>query len=230
MSEQEPAEKPRMIFDVSADMAWAAAFAAQRINGRYIKAGEIVTVLRGDSDVPLPCNKDLTIQILATNNSNVTDEDRSNADLAREWFQGQLFALLGEQLNDFMKKAAETAIKDTINIRKDMGMLACLPQTWLRASQKEQVEEVLNEADSQFVGSVTEKLVRRIHVLEAKPGQTFTGWLVTATEGNNIFRFCSSMEFQNNEVVQIQGKVKRHENDRKTGKPVTWLNYVKKLS
>jgi hypothetical protein len=218
-----------VIFDVPADRAWAAAFAAQRINGRYIKQDELVTVRRGDSDEPVPCNKELTMRILSAGSTQVTQEDLSNAELAREWFQGQLFALLGDQLNDFMKKAAETAVKDIINLRQDMGILACLPQTWLRASQKEQVEEVLNEADSQFVGSITEKLVRMIHVLESKPGQTFTGWLVTATEGSNIFRFCSSIEFHAGEQVRIQGKVKRHEHDRKTNKPVTWLNYVKRL-
>lgn len=217
--------KPRMIFDVDARAAWGAAFAAQRINGRYIKQGEWAVNADGKE---IPCNKELMIALLQET-SLIEQEDFSNGEKAREWFQGQLFALLGDQLNDFMKKAAEVSVKDMISLRVDSGMVACLPATWLRASNKERVADVIAESDSKHVGSVTEKIVRMVEVLDVMPGKTFTGWLVTVTDGNNLFRFCSSFEFKTGEAVRIQGKVKRHDSDRETGKPVTWLNYVKKL-
>jgi hypothetical protein len=160
----------------------------------------------------------------------ITEDDIRQGVCAREWFQGQLFNLLGGTLNEFMQKAAETAVKDEINLRTDAGMVACLPATWLRAAQKERVRDIVSESASQHVGTITEKITRMIEVLEVKPGVSFSGWLVTATEGHNILRWCSSVQFAPGEAVRIQGKVKRHDSDRETGKPVTWLNYVKKLS
>lgn len=227
MSEEE--NKPRMVFDVSAEIGWAAACAAQRVNGRYIKMGELVTTDTAEGSKPLPCNKELMTAFIG-NQDLLTEEDFARGKEAREWYQGQLFSLIGDQLNDFMKKATETAVKDMINLRKDGGVLACLPQTWERAAKKERVVNTLTEAKSQHVGSITEKLVRLVHVIDVNQGVSFSGWVVTVTEGDNIFRFCSSFEFKENEIVRIQGKVKRHDFDKKTNTPVTWLNYVKKLS
>lgn len=226
MSDQE--EKPRIVFDVSAEIGWAAACAAQRVNGRYIKMGELVTQETEQGNQPVPPNKERMIDFI-NHQALLTEQDFEDGRTARAWFQGQLFSLLGDQLNDFMKKATETAVKNVINIRKDAGMLACLPQTWERAAKKERVVDTLTEIKSQHVGSITEKLIRQVHVIEANPGVSFTGWIVTATDGDNIFRFCSSVAFKENDVVRIQGKVKRHDHDKKTNTPVTWLNYVKKL-
>lgn len=225
MSEE---NKPRVVFNTTAEKAWAAAVAAQRINGRYIKAGEYVV----DADnKPIPTNKEVMIALLTSPGQDlVTKEDVEQGKQAREWFQGQLFNLLGGTLNEFMQKAAETAVKDEINLRTDAGMVACLPATWLRAAQKERVRDIVAESSSQHVGTITEKITRMIEVLEVKPGVSFSGWLVTATEGHNILRWCSSVQFVPGEAVRIQGKVKRHDSDRETGKPVTWLNYVKKLA
>jgi hypothetical protein len=226
MSDQ---DKPRVVISTTAEKAWAAATAAQRINGRYIKAGEYFL---GPDNKEMPCNKELMVALLSALSAPdlITDEDVKQGACAREWFQGQLFNLLGGTLNEFMQKAAETAVKEEINVRMDFGMIACLPATWLRAAQKEHVRDVVNESTSQHVGTITEKITRMIKVLEVKPGVSFSGWLVTATDGANILRWCSSVQFSSGEAVRIQGKVKRHDNDRETGKPVTWLNYVKKLT
>ena len=217
--------KPRVVFNTTAEKAWAAAVAAQRINGRYVKAGEYAV----DADLkPMPTNKEVMIALLSAPEL-ITEEDIYQGKQAREWFQGQLFNLLGGTLNEFMQKAAETAVKEEINIRADSGMVACLPATWQRATQKERVRDIVNESSSEHVGSLTEKITRMIEVLEVKPGVSFSGWLVTATDGHNIMRWCSSVQFTSGEAVRIQGKVKKHDHDRETSKPVTWLNYVKKL-
>ena len=217
--------KPRVVFNTTAEKAWAAAMAAQRINGRYVKAGEYVV---GADNKPIPTNKEVMIALLSAPEL-ITEQDVQQGKQAREWFQGQLFNLLGGTLNEFMTKAAETAVKEDINVRMDSGMIACLPATWQRASQKERVRDIVTESSSQHVGAITEKIVRMIEVLEIKPGVSFSGWLVTATDGHNILRWCSSVQFTAGEAVRIQGKVKRHDHDRETNKPVTWLNYVKKL-
>jgi hypothetical protein len=219
--------KPRVVFNTTAEKAWAAAVAAQRINGGYRKQDDYAV----DADnKPIPSNKDLMLALLTIpGNDLVTEEDIYQGKQAREWFQGQLFNLLGGTLNEFMQKAAETAVKEEINIRADSGMVACLPATWQRAAQKERVRDIVNESSSEHVGSLTEKITRMIEVLEVKPGVSFSGWLVTATDGHNILRWCSSVQFTSGEAVRIQGKVKKHDHDRETSKPVTWLNYVKKL-
>ena len=225
MSEE---KKPRVVFNTTAEKAWAAAVAAQRINGGYRKQGDYAV----DADnKPIPSNKEVMLALLtAPGNDLVTEEDMEQGKQAREWFQGQLFNLLGGTLNEFMQKAAEVAVKEEINLRMDSGMVACLPATWQRASQKERVRDIVAESSSQHIGSLTEKITRMVEVLEVKPGVSFTGWLVTATEGHNILRWCSGVQFVAGEAVRIQGKVKKHDHDRETNKPVTWLNYVKKLT
>ena len=214
--QQEKAEIPYLI-SAPSDIAWSAACAAQRINGDYRPV------------VNTGSNKDVMLNILRHEPELIQEQDVQQAFQAREWFQGQIFSLLGGALNEYMQRAAEVAIKEEINIRTDAGILASLPNTWLRSMRKQNIQDIIVESASVHVGAVTEKIVRMIEVLDSKQGVSFTGWLVTATDGTNIYRFCTSVQFNDGEAVRIQGKIKRHDFDKETKKPVTWLNYVKKF-
>ena len=217
---------PKQKFWASAADAWAAAWAAQRIHGEYRAINHNVF---DEESNKLPSNKDTMIALLI-DSSPLLEEDYINGAKARDWFQGQLFGLISGELNDFMKRAAEIAIKDDISVRQDAGMISCLPQSYIKSARKENIRDMMSSSNAQHVGTITEKIVRNLEVLDIKKGVSFTGWLVTATEGNNFFRFCSSWECQPGELIHIQAKVKRHDVDRDTNKPVTWLNYVKRLS
>ena len=229
MNENEtiPENATRQMFWASAEDAWAAAWAAQRIHGEYRPINQVVF---DEDENKKQTNRDKMLALLL-DPSDVTDEDRANGAKAREWFQGQLFGLIGGALNDFMTRAAELAVKDEISLRKDAGVLACLPSSYLRSHRKETIQDLMAESNGQHVGSVTEKIVRRVEVLDVKKGVSFDGHMVTATDGNNFYRFCtSSLVTAVGESFLLQGKVKKHDIDRDTKTPVTWLNYAKKLT
>lgn len=226
MNSTDDIDNKTQVFWAPAEIAWAAAWAAQRIHGGY---RPINHNLFDDESNRLPSNKDTLLMLLA-DTTKITEEDRTNGALAREWFQGQLFGLISGELSDFMKRATEIATKDEISLRKDAGVISCLPHSYIRATHKENICDIMTESSSKHIGAITEKIVCTLWVLDIKDGVSFEGTLLTATDGNNFFRFCTSKIRCNvGDTIKIQGKVKRHDFDRDSKTPVTWLNYVKLL-
>ena len=204
---------------VDADLMWAAACTAYRLNNGYYKQPELV----GDQ-VVRHTNRDLVEQALA-NAVLITDADRAmGADCRRHLASSVTMQALRTELNDWAKVTARVCSLDTITSRYDMAVITAMPHSYARQLRKESVDARLARCNEGAVGNIGVKIDLNIEVVRSNYSEKFNTWFVSAITDTNYSVFFSYRESIEPEThVAIRGTVKRH-NDRSTQ-----LNRVKVL-
>jgi tellurite resistance protein len=204
---------------VDADLMWAAACTAYRLNNGYYKQPELV----GDQ-VVRHTNRDLVEQALA-NAVLITDADRAmGADCRRHLASSVTMQALRTELNEWAKVTARVCSLDTITSRYDMAVITAMPHSYARQLRKESVDARLARCNEGAVGNIGAKIDLNIEVMRSNYSEKFNTWFVSAITDTNYSVFFSYRESIEPEThVAIRGTVKRH-NDRSTQ-----LNRVKVL-
>ena len=204
---------------VDADLMWAAACTAYRLNNGYYKQPELV----GDQ-VVRPTNRDLVEQALA-NATLITDTDRAmGADCRRHLASSVTMQALRTELNEWAKVTARVCGLDEITSRYDMSVITAMPHSYARQLRKESVDARLARCNEGAVGNIGAKIDLNIEVMRSNYSEKFNTWFVSAITDTNYSVFFSYRESIEPEThVAIRGTVKRH-NDRSTQ-----LNRVKVL-
>ena len=204
---------------VDADLMWAAACTAYRLNNGYYKQPELV----GDQ-VVRHTNRDLVEQALA-NAVLITDADRAmGADCRRHLASSVTMQALRTELNEWAKVTARVCSLDTITSRYDMAVITAMPHSYARQLRKESVDARLARCNEGAVGNIGAKIDLNIEVIRSNYSEKFNTWFVSAITDTNYSVFFSYRESIEPEThVAIRGTVKRH-NDRSTQ-----LNRVKVL-
>ena len=204
---------------VDADLMWAAACTAYRMNNGYYKQPELV----GDQ-VVRPTNRDLVEQALA-NAVLITDADRAmGADCRRHLASSVTMQALRTELNEWAKVTARVCSLDEITSRYDMSVITAMPHSYARQLRKESVDARLARCNEGAVGNIGVKIDLNIEVVRSNYSEKFNTWFVSAITDTNYSVFFSYRESIEPETyVAIRGTVKRH-NDRSTQ-----LNRVKVL-
>ena len=204
---------------VDADLMWAAACTAYRMNNGYYKQPELV----GDQ-VVRPTNRDLVEQALA-NAVLITDADRAmGADCRRHLASSVTMQALRTELNEWAKVTARVCSLDEITSRYDMSVITAMPHSYARQLRKESVDARLARCNEGAVGNIGVKIDLNIEVVRSNYSEKFNTWFVSAITDTNYSVFFSYRESIEPEThVAIRGTVKRH-NDRSTQ-----LNRVKLL-
>jgi len=204
---------------VDADLMWAAACTAYRINNGYYKQPELI----GDQ-VVRPTNRDLVEQALA-NAVLITDTDRAmGADCRRHLATAVTMQALRTELNEWAKVTARVCSLDEITSRYDMSVITAMPHSYARQLRKESVDARLARCNEGAVGSIGTKIDLNIEVMRSNYSEKFNTWFVSAITDTNYSVFFSYRESIEPEThVAIRGTVKRHNNQ------ATQLNRVKVL-
>ena len=204
---------------VDADLMWAAACTAYRLNNGYYKQPELV----GDQVVRYT-NRDLVEQALA-NAVLITDADRAmGADCRRHLASSVTMQALRTELNEWAKVTARVCSLDEITSRYDMAVITAMPHSYARQLRKESVDARLARCNEGAVGNIGAKIDLNIEVMRSNYSEKFNTWFVSAITDTNYSVFFSYRESIEPEThVAICGTVKRH-NDRSTQ-----LNRVKVL-
>jgi tellurite resistance protein len=204
---------------VDADLMWAAACTAYRLNNGYYKQPELV----GDQ-VVRHTNRDLVEQALA-NAVLITDADRAmGADCRRHLASSVTMQALRTELNEWAKVTARVCSLDEITSRYDMSVITAMPHSYARQLRKESVDARLARCNEGAVGNIGAKIDLNIEVIRSNYSDKFNTWFVSAITDTNYSVFFSYRESIEPEThVAIRGTVKRH-NDRSTQ-----LNRVKVL-
>jgi len=213
----------------SVEDAWAAACAAQRINGDYIKD----TVYRHDEST------NQTILVKHTNRvvmlehchspDRCTAEDRAQGAHCRNFLQQDLtFRAVKNQLTSFdLSVQRVLAVDQSFNShshRLELAVLACLPSSVARSQTRQAVEEKIAFARGGLIGKIGEKISTNVEVISAVYSQQFNiYWIRAITDQDQPVMFSNRAQYDTGTWLTIQGKVKAHRNN------LTQLNYVKVL-
>jgi tellurite resistance protein len=204
---------------VDADLLWAAACTAYRLNNGYYKQPELI----GDQ-VVRHTNRDLVEQALA-NAALINDADRAmGLDCRRHLATAVTMQALRTELNEWAKVTARVCSLDTITSRYDMAVITAMPHSYARQLRKESVDARLARCNEGAVGNIGAKIDLNVEVMRSNYSEKFNTWFVSAITDTNYSVFFSYRESIEPEThVAIRGTVKRH-CDRSTQ-----LNRVKLL-
>ena len=209
------------VLSYSADTVWAAACAAQRVNGSYIKPGEVDPY---DSTSKL-ANRTLIDNILAGNEFaiEVTDADRTAAIDVRKFFQAYTFKILqGVVLGEFDSNAMSISNRDTLTTNYEIAVIACLPSSYERGTVRATVDQRIKFARGGFVGVPNDKVKLSVEVLKSIFSQTWNIFYVTGiTDDDQVIFFGHKTGQVVGSKLNVSGTVKAHRDDS------TQLNRVK---
>ena len=211
-------KKPvKPVLDLVANGVWAAACAAQRINGRYIKS--LFGIAEGQDAVP---NRVLIDQHLA-NPSFITEADRKQGELVRNYYKGLTFKILqGKKLNEFDNTAMVIANRDIITETYDLAVIASLPSCYERAVKRDNINRKIENASGGYIGKVGDKVKLSVEVVRSNFSQQWNVFFVTGlTTDNQAVFFSYKQGIDAGKVIKIQGTVKAHRDNS------TQLNRVK---
>jgi hypothetical protein len=201
---------------VDADLVWAAACTAYRINGGYFKEPEMI----GDQ-VIRPTNRDLVRRAL-DQDSLITDADRELARNCRRHMAAAVtLQALRSELGEWAKITARVCGLDTIASTYDFSVITAMPHSYVKKLKKESVDAQLARCD-RLIGEPGDKVELAIEVVRNNYSAKYNTWFVSAvTKDNHAVFFAYREEIRPESTLNIRGTVKRH-TDR-----ATQLNRVK---
>lgn len=198
-----------------ADDVWAAACAAQRINGAYLKA------TTEDGKV---ANRTLVLDLLA-DTSKITDADREQGEDVRRYYKSLTFKLIsGDHLSEFDNTALKIAQTDMIFSTYDIAVITSLPSCSERGRQRDAINNRIKFEGGGFIGTVGSKVTVDLEVLKCNYSQNWGVYYITGMTANKEVVFFGHKNSRNvGEKIRVTGNVKAHRDDS------TQLNRVKVL-
>ena len=209
--------------------AWAAACAAQRVNGTYYKE----PAYRWDEATQTSVqthrrNRDIMMEFLA-NPGTITQQDRDEADRVRDFIRNDLtFRALKGQLTEFDTNVSKVlAVEnefDSAKHRYELAIMACLPNSARRQEQRQTADTRMKFATGGLIGQPGQKVTLNIEVVSAGYSQQYNiYWVRGVTDQDQPVLFSNKEKFDAGTHLTVQGKVKAHRDN------LTQLNYVKVL-
>jgi hypothetical protein len=182
---------------------FAAACAAQRINGAYVK----YPVEEQET------NRTIMAALLSGEDGKyaITDADRESAAQVIKYFKQLAFKSIKAPLNSYELSALECADSETVTTSLAVATIASLPSAHIRGSAKDNIEQRLAWARGGFIGKTGDKIEREIEVLRVIFSVTYGCYFVTAlTTADEPVFFSSSVGYAVGGTLKIRGTVKAH--------------------
>ena len=203
---------------------FAAACAAQRINGEYLKTDDITYHDDGHEyshTVNRVANKTLVHQFLK-GDLGMTLEDHEMGDKVMQYCRGLTFKLLTDKrLSDFEQTMLTIVEKSTTDSNYDIAVVASLPASYERSLVRAEQNIRLREAAGCLEAPVGSKVELDVEVVRCNYSNEWGVYYVTAITDGGVVFFAQSNKIDVDSKIRIKGKVKSHKKDR------TQLSHVK---
>ena len=196
---------------------FAAACAANRVNGGYLK----YTETNDESGTSKLANKVLIRQFL-DGTFDVRDSDREQGEKVMQHCRSLTFKLLTDKrLSDFEQNMLSIVEKETLDSNYDIDIVSSLPNTYNRSEYRRAVDTRIRETEGVF-GTVGERVKVTAEVVKSYFSEQWGTHFITAiTDDNKQVFFAYKQSLTVGDNVNIDGKVKAHRDN------ATQLNYVK---
>ena len=219
------ARRPVREVSYPTDTVFAAACAAQRVNGTYLKE-DVITAPDSDSPVVKFANKKLIHNFLQGIDP-ITEADHELAQKVRLHLQGLTFKILqGQHMSAFDSTALNIAQSDTVNGYYSLAVAASLPASYKRAMDRLEVDTRIKQAAGGYLGNIGEKVSGiKIRILKSFYSINWNVNYVTGISENDqvvLFTYREKLSIDSN--ITIKGTIKAHREDQ-----VTQLSRVKVL-
>jgi hypothetical protein len=196
---------------------FAAACAANRVNGGYLK----YTETNDEAGTSKIANKVLIRQFL-DGTFDVRDSDREQGEKVMQHCRSLTFKLLTDKrLSDFEQNMLSIVEKETLDSNYDIAIVSSLPNTYNRSEYRRAVDTRIRETEGVF-GTVGERVQVTAEVVKSYfSDQWGTHFITAITDDNKQVFFAYKQSLTVGDNINIDGKVKAHRDNS------TQLNYVK---
>lgn len=220
-------KEPGKVYD--ADIVWAAAAYAQRINGEYVKTMmvDIINKLPDEANINAKEPNRSIVEKVMTDIALLSQQDLDKGKEIRNYYKGLTFRVLsGQPLNDFDNSAMTIASKDQIFSTSsfDFSVIISLPSCYERAVKRDDVNRRINFATGGMIGKIGDKVTTNIEVIKSTFSQQWGIYFITGvTDKDQVLFFSYREGLDIGTIVNIKGTVKAHRDN------CTQLNRVKIL-
>lgn len=191
---------------------FAAACAAQRINGEYLKEDQNLYDADGYIiDTAKVANKKLTSQFLQ-GDFDITETDRENGEAVRQHCNSLTFKLLqGKNLSDFEQTMLRIADKEKIESFYDVAVISSLPASFERAKARVETDRRVRDTNG-FVSDVGGKVEVNVEIVKCVYSRFNWGvyFLTAITDDNKSVFFSYREQIEIGKSLKIKGTVKAH--------------------
>ena len=196
---------------------WAAACAAQRANGSYVKESKVEMDSAGNVINAVQRNRDIMMGLLE-NPANITVDDVIEGELVLNELKKDLtWRALKGQLNDFDQSASKViAVEDHFDTqmnRLELAVVACLPASYERLKSRQNTQDRMSQTSGEYVAPVGHKAMVNVSVVGCNYSTTWNTYYITAITQDNQAVWFSLRDPQGPGVrMSIKGTVKAHKN------------------
>lgn len=211
-----PYKKVSKIFDTM-DVV-AAACAAQRVNGQYIK----VPYQLGEEN-KRQTNRELVYQFLE-DVSFITDADRLLAEDIKAHYQGKTFKILGGGfVTDYDRTTMKMLEEETCPEGYNVAVLASIPASYLKSVARDKADSRTRFATGGYIGNIGDKVQVDVEIIKSVYSQKYGIYFATAiTKSDEVVFFSFKQDLTVGTLMTIKGTVKSQRDGN-----VTQLNRVK---
>jgi hypothetical protein len=201
------AKRQRPTLDLTADQVWAAASAAYRVNGGYLKHPEVTA----DGKVVRPTNRELVKQYLIEPGVVTADDLEQGRKCRQDLIKQATMAALKNQVTEWTLLTAEMAALDTITTDYQLSVITALPKSHSQNLARENVDSRLAYCDSDPVGRVDERVEVVGQVVRSNYSNQYnTHYVTVITDANRQVFFAYRERIDPGANIRICGRVKRH--------------------
>jgi len=202
-------KRQRPTLDLTADQVWAAACAAYRINGGYLKQAEVTA----DGKIVRPTNRELVRLYLADDSGQfVTAADRKQGTKCRlDLLKQATMSALRNRATEWDLLTAEMASLGTITTDYEVSVITAMPKSHAQNLTRESVDTRLAYCDNTPVGRVDERVDIVGEVVRSNYSNQYnTHYVTVITDVNRQVFFAYRERIEPGANIRICGRVKRH--------------------
>jgi len=201
------AKRVRPTLDYSADQVWAAASAAYRVNGGYLKAPEVTA----EGKVVRPTNRELVRLYLVEPGFVSADDLEQGRKCRKDLLKQATMSALRNQATEWTLLTAEMAVLDTITTDYEVSVITALPKSHDQNLARETVDGRLAYCDTAPVGRVNEMVTVEGEVMRSNYSANWNTFYVTMiTDSNHQIFFAYREGLEPGQQIKLRGRVKRH--------------------
>jgi hypothetical protein len=207
-----------------ANIVWACAAAAQRINNGYEQ----------HSSTQQPNNKRLVYGFLEDYRSNKLEllaDDYIEGDAVRQYWQYQTMALLDDRTNDYIRTVVKISHSDIIDNKGAVALIASCIQAKSRDEKQAEVKNIKLSLNSKIIYKVGDKpkfdKTNDIHIINSRYIDRVGASVVECVIDGNLYVWWSNRRLELGNYDYLHGRVKSLDVDKDSNQLVTRLFYVK---
>ena len=202
-------KRQRPTLNYPADLVWAAASAAYRINGGYFKQAEFTD----QGQITRPANRDLVrLYCVDTGLEFITDQDRNQGRKCRQdLVNAATMAALKNRATEWTLLSAQMATLDTVTTDYEVSVITAMPKSHSQTLARESTDGRLAYCETDPVGTDNQMVTVQGEVVRSNYSAKWNTFYVTViTDTNHQVFFAYRETLEPGKLIKLRGRVKRH--------------------